>query len=71
MFGDDGATRDVSSCERLILIIRFVYFQHERGELKSKLDTIRWQDIDRLKAECKVLPNEYSQMLAVIEQYRP
>lgn len=68
---DLGLTKDVSSCEKLILLIRYAYHQYEIGELEAKLDTIRWEDIDRFSAKCDLLPLEFQDMLRTIEQFRP
>jgi|GEM_PF-6162968 len=68
---DDGLTRDVSACERLILLIRYVYHLHEKGELPEKNDLVRWGDIDKLREQCDVLAGQYEDMLATVEQYRP
>ncbi len=63
---DDGLTRDVSACERLILIIRFVWDNHEKGHLASNPSLIPWGELDRLQEQCDVLAPSYSEMLRVI-----
>jgi len=66
---DPELTRDVSACEKLILLIRFAYVLHEQGKFDA--EKIRWTDIDKLKLECDVLPSVYKEQLDVIEKYRP
>ncbi len=67
---DNGATRDVSDCERLILVVQYLYHHYENGDLQKNPAIIRWDDIDRLKQACDVLPSDYQAMLEVIETYR-
>lgn len=70
MTDEQGLTRDVSACERLILLIRYVYHLHEQGKLPESIDLVRWHEIDNLLKECNVLAENYQEMLNVVNQYR-
>lgn len=68
---DSGATRDVSVCERLVIMIEFLYPHHLSGELAKRPELIKWDKLDRFKEQCDVLAPNYRDMLTVIETYRP
>ncbi|HLA42534.1 MAG TPA: hypothetical protein VJZ27_03805 [Aggregatilineales bacterium] len=67
---DNEMTLDVSHCERLIMIITILYTQYEQGELNTDNMHVDWDNIDKLKEKCNVLPNDYQIKLAILESYR-
>ena len=67
---DDQLTRDVSACEKLIMLIKHLDHQYAQGKEDDRFSQIAWMDIDKLKKECDVLPAEYRDLLAELERKR-
>lgn len=69
---DPAETRNVSHCEKLIMLIRYIYTKYENGESVESIHGVMWRDIDRLTSMCDVLPAEYDAMLQEISNsFRP
>lgn len=68
---DDQLTRDVSPCEHIIVRIKTLQHLMDTNQLDSKQARNIWNDIDRIRPLCDVLPKEFQLLLVELEQYRP